>query len=148
MKVLIGATIVLASASCATAQGRPESEDALIARARGIHERVITLDTHVDIQPTTFSANQPNYVNGGLVNPGQQVDLPRMEQGGLDAVFFSIYQGQQQDFTPEGYKRAFDQAMAKVEAIRRMTTELAPNRIALATTAAEVRRIAANARSR
>jgi membrane dipeptidase len=146
MKVLIGATIVLASASCATAQGRPESEDALIARARGIHERVITLDTHVDIQPTTFSANQPNYVNGGLVNPGQQVDLPRMEQGGLDAVFFSIYQGQQQDFTPEGYKRAFDQAMAKVEAIRRMTTELAPNRIALATTAAEVRRIAASGR--
>src|SRR5688572_23737466 len=36
--------------------------------------------------------------------------------------------------------------MAKVEAIRRMTTQLAPDRIGLATTAAEVRRIAASGR--
>jgi membrane dipeptidase len=146
MRVLIGAMLALSTAACASAQGSPQSEDALIARARGIHERVMTLDTHVDIQPTTFSANQPNYVNGGLVNPNQQVDLPKMEQGGLDAVFFSIYQGQQQNFTPEGYQSAFNTAMAKVEAIRRMTTQLAPNRIGLATTAAEVRRIAASGR--
>ena len=145
MRVLIGAIVALSTAACASAQGRP-SDDALVARARGIHERVMTLDTHVDISPTTFSANQPNYVNGGLVNPNQQVDLPKMEQGGLDAVFFSIYQGQQQNFTPEGYQNAFTTAMAKVEAIRRMTTQLAPDRIGLATTAAEVRRIAASGR--
>ena len=122
MRVLISALLALSTAACASAQGNPQSDDALIARARGIHDRVMTLDTHVDIQPTTFSANQPNYVNGGLVNPNQQVDLPKMEQGGLDAVFFSIYQGQQQNFTPEGYQSAFNTAMAKVEAIRRMTT--------------------------
>lgn len=145
MRVVVAVLVALGMAGCASAP-RVESEDALLARARGIHDRVMTLDTHVDFQPTQFSANQPNYVNDSLVNPNQQVDLPRMERGGLDAVFFSIYQGQQQDFTAAGYKRAYDVAMAKVEAIHRMTTTLAPDRIGLATTAAEVRRIAASGR--
>jgi membrane dipeptidase len=145
VRVVIAALLAIATSACASAP-RTESGDALIARARGIHDRVLTLDTHVDIQPTAFAADQPNYVNGNLANPNQQVDLPRMERGGLDAVFFSIYQGQQQDFTPAGYQRAYDVAAAKVEAIRRMTTTLAPRRIGLATTAAEVRRIAASGR--
>ena len=144
MRFVIAALLALSTA-CASAP-RTESGDALIARARGIHDRVITMDTHVDIQPAAFTAGQPNYVDGNLANPNQQVDLPRMERGGLDAVFFSIYQGQQQDFTPAAYQRAYDVAMAKVEAIRRMTTTLAPQRIGLATTAAEVRRIAASGR--
>lgn len=143
MRVVISALLVIGTVACASAP-RTDSEDALIAKARGIHDRVITMDTHVDIQPTAFVADQPNYVNGRL--PNQQVDLPRMERGGLDAVFFSIYQGQQQDFTPAGYQRAHDLAMAKVEAIRRMTTTMAPDRIGLATTAADVRRIAASGR--
>jgi membrane dipeptidase len=145
VKVAIAVLLAIGTVACASAP-RTDSEAALMARARGIHDRVLTLDTHVDFQPTEFGANQPNYVNGGLADSNQQVDLPRMERGGLDAVFFSIYQGQQQDFTPAGYQRAHDVAMAKVEAIRRMTTTLAPDRIGLATTAADVRRIAASGR--
>lgn len=145
MRVVLAAVFALGTVACASAP-RTDSEESLIARARGIHDRVLTLDTHVDIQPAAFTADQPNYVNGGLANPAQQVDLPRMERGGLDAVFFSIYQGQQQDFTPAAYQRAHDVAMAKVDAIRRMTSTLAPDRIGLATTAAGVRRIAASGR--
>jgi microsomal dipeptidase-like Zn-dependent dipeptidase len=141
---VLTAFVVLASAGCASFP-RVESEEALVARARAIHDRVITMDTHVDIQPGQFAADQPVYVTG-VASPNQQVDLPRMERGGLDAVFFSIYQGQQQDFTPAGYQRAHDVAMAKVDAVRRMTTTLAPNRIGLAVTAADVRRIAAGGR--
>jgi membrane dipeptidase len=67
-----------------------------------------------------------------------------MERGGLDAVWFSLYQGQPQGpHTREGMEAAHATAMAKVEAIQRLTTELAPTRIALARTAADVRRIAA-----
>ena len=145
MKVAVAMLVVMGTAACASAP-RAESQEALVARARAIHDRVLTMDTHVDIQPAAFTEAQPNYVSGGLANPNQQVDLPRMERGGLDAVFFSIYQGQQQDFTPEGYRRAYDVAMAKVEAVRRMTTTLAPGRIGLATTAADVRRVAASGR--
>jgi membrane dipeptidase len=114
------------------------ADEALVAKAREIHQRVITLDTHVDIDPAHFTAAPPNYVTGGI---GTQVDLPQMRAGGLDAAFFSIYQGQQQDFTPEGYRRAHAVAMAKVEAVRRLTGELAPDRIGLALTAADVRRL-------
>ncbi len=35
---------------------RAQQDDAaLVAKARGIHERVITLDTHNDISPTNFT---------------------------------------------------------------------------------------------
>ncbi|MQA91032.1 MAG: membrane dipeptidase [Gemmatimonas sp.] len=125
-----------AAASCTVAQ---TDDPALVAQAREIHDRVTTLDTHVDINPDNFLVDQPNYVNGLET----QVDLPKMEEGGLDAAFFSIFQGQQDDFTPEGYQQAHDLAVAKVEAIHRLTSELAPDRIGLALTAADVPRLQA-----
>ncbi len=117
-------------------------EEDVEALAREIHDRVITLDTHVDFNPDNFLPGQANYVTGVET----QVDLPKMEEGGLDAAFFSIYQGQQQDFTEAGYAAAHDIAMAKVEAIHRLTSEMAPERIGLARTAEEVREIAASGR--
>lgn len=128
--------------ACATAR-RVEDEAALVARARAIHDRVITLDTHVDINPNSFQPGERNYATG----LNTQVDLPKARQGGLDAIFFSIFQGQQQDFTPAGYGRAHATAVAKVEAVKRLTTELAADQIALALTAAEVRRIAAEGKT-
>jgi membrane dipeptidase len=116
---------------------------ALLERARAIHGRVLTLDTHVDIDPAHFQAGGANYVSGVASN---QVDLPKMEQGGLDAAFFSIYQGQEPDFTAEGYRRAHDTAMAKIEAVYRLTSDLAPARIGLARTVADMRRLQAEGR--
>ena len=51
-----------------------ESEEELVARARGIHERVITLDTHDDISPANFTVER-NYT----MDLGNQVNLPKME---------------------------------------------------------------------
>jgi membrane dipeptidase len=138
-RVLAALLLAAPLAGCAAAAS-VETAEQLTARARAIHDRVITMDTHVDINPGNFQPGQDNYVTG---LERTQVDLPKMEEGGLDAVWFSIYQGQQQDFTPAGYARAHGTAMAKIEAIHRLTTELAPDRIELATTAADVRRIAA-----
>lgn len=137
------ATIVAATSlsGCAAAPALTHAQQ--LERAREIHDRVITMDTHVDISPNNFMAGQANYVTG-LENT--QVDLPKMERGGLDAVWFSIYQGQRDDFTAEGYASAYETAMSKVEAIRRLTSELAPDRIGLAMTAADVRRIASEGR--
>ena len=114
--------------------------DELVTRAKKIHERVITLDTHVDISPDNFTP-QTNY----LTAPDTQVDLPRMEAGGLDAAFFIVYVGQG-PLTEEGYAAAYKAAMEKFDAIHWMTEQLAPERIALALTAEEVRDIASSGR--
>jgi membrane dipeptidase len=137
------AVLLLALPTAAAAQVPPAvADDAeLMTRARAIHERVIALDTHNDISPANFSLDR-NYTQ----RLDTQVNLPKMEAGGLDASFFIVYVGQRDDFTPEGYRRAYDAAIEKFRAIHRLTDTIAPERIALALTAADVRRIAASGR--
>ena len=113
-------------------------DPALVARARAIHDRVITLDTHVDISPANFQLGKPNYKD----RLPSQVNIPKMEDGGLDAAFLIVYVGQNPSFSPEAYARARQQAIEKFEAIHRLTKEIAPDRVALALTPDDVRRIA------
>ena len=127
---------LLLAAPIAGAQD-PAVDPGLLAKAKAIHKRVIKIDTHVDISPAAFRDTTPNYVTG----MGSQVDLPKMEDGGMDAIFFSIFVGQQQDFTPQGYKRAYDGDVEKFEAIHHLAEKLAPDRIQIALTAADVRRL-------
>lgn len=133
---------LLAAATLALPARAQEAADAaLVARARAIHERVITLDTHVDISPSNFTAER-NYTQ----RLSTQVNLPNMVDGGLDAAFLIVYVGQRDDFTPEGYQRAYDSAIEKFDAIHRLTREIAPDRIGLALTPDDVRTIAASGR--
>jgi membrane dipeptidase len=124
---------------------RPQEDAALISRARAIHETVIALDTHVDINLQDFTAER-NYTQ----RLDTQVDLPKMIAGGLDAAFLIVYVGQANPettpdaFEPSGYDRAYRTAIEKFDAIRRLTTGIAPDRIELARTAADVRRIHAS----
>ena len=112
------------------------ADAALLAKARAIHERVITLDTHDDINPDNFT-RQKNYTQ----RLDTQVNLPKMVEGGLDASFFIVYVGQG-PLTPDGYDSAYKQAVAKFDAIHHLTKEIAPGQIELALTAADVTRIA------
>ena len=113
-------------------------DSALVARARAIHARVITLDTHVDINPGQFTDKHPNYTD----RLASQVNLPKMQEGGMDAVFFSIFVGQG-PLTDEGYARAHAADMEKFAAVHRLAEQLAPEQIEIAYTAADVPRIAA-----
>ncbi|MEW5984868.1 MAG: membrane dipeptidase [Acidobacteriota bacterium] len=119
------------------AAGPAAADPALVARAKAIHERAITLDTHNDINTNYFTPDC-NYTMR-LTN---QVNLPKMSDGGLDVSFMIVYVGQG-PLTPEGYDNAYRQAIAKFEAIHRLTEEIAPDRIALALTPADVRRLVA-----
>jgi len=120
-----------------------QGEQDLTARARAIHERVITLDTHNDIDPENFTRGC-NYTMR-LTN---QVNLPKMKEGGLDVSFMIVYVGQSNPpqvadaFQPPGYDRAYKAAVAKFDAVHHLTEEIAPNDIELALTAADVTRIA------
>jgi len=115
-----------------------DDEAVLVARTRGIHERVITLDTHNDIDPSNFTTER-NYTR----DLGNQVNLPKMEAGGLDVSWMIVYVGQG-EITDEGFENAHAQAIEKFEAIHRLTEEIAPDRIELALTSDDVRRISAS----
>src|SRR3954463_4124877 len=121
----------------------PQTEQDLVARARGIHERVITLDTHNDIDPENFT-RECNYTMR-LTN---QVNLPKMKEGGLDVSFMIVYVGQQNPplvadaLQPAGYDRAYQAAIAKFNAVHHLTEDIAPDQIELAVSAADVTRIA------
>lgn len=110
-------------------------EAALIARAKKIHAEVITLDTHNDINTSNFT-DKVNYTQE-LPN---QVNIPKMRQGGLDVSWMIVYTGQG-ELTEEGYKRAYDNAIDKFDAIHRLTEKIAPGQIELALTSKDVRRI-------
>ena len=118
--------------------------DAMVAKARAIHERVMTLDTHNDINPANFTAER-NYTQ----ELSTQVNLPKMIKGGLDASFFVVYVGQDRGddaFTAAGYDRAYKQAIAKFDAIHRLCEQIAPDRIGLALTSEDARKIYASGR--
>src|SRR5687767_10727268 len=138
LTLLAAAVFVSLSASpLAQAPGSATPADAaLIQKARAIHDRVITLDTHADINPDNFT-RQTNYTQ----RLETQVNLPKMVEGGLDAAFFIVYVGQG-PLTAEGYASAYKQAVAKFDAIHHLTKEIAPGQIELALTAADVARIA------
>ena len=138
MTMLRAALLTLALPATALAQG---ADPALVAKARAIHDRVITLDTHVDIDPGEFAGKARNYTE----RLDSQVNLPKMQAGGLDAAFFIVYVGQG-PLTAEGYAKAYAQAVEKFDAIQRLTKEIAPDRIGLALTADDVRAIAKSGR--
>ena len=103
--------------------------------ARQIHKAVITIDTHDDINVKNFT-DSINYTQ----DLDTQVNLPKMEKGGMDVAWFIVYTGQD-SLTPLGYARASENAMAKFEAIHRLCEDLAPDQIELALTSDDVRRI-------
>jgi membrane dipeptidase len=109
-------------------------------RARIIHDRVITLDTHVDINPADFTLER-NYTR----DLPTRVTLPKMVSGGLDAAFFVVYT-EQGPLTAEGYATAYQQAIAKFDAIHRLTKAIAPDTTGLALKAADVPRLVATGR--
>ena len=123
----------------APAVAAPLDDPALEAKARAIHERVMTLDTHVDI-PLDYATHTAD--PGGFTE--LQNDLPKMRAGGLDAAFFIVYTPQG-PMTGEGYAKAREIAFTRLAAIHRFVNAY-PDEIGLARTAKDARRIAKSGR--
>jgi len=101
-------------------------------RARSIHDRAIVVDTHDD---TTQRLIFDKGFDLGARNKDGNVDIPRMREGGLDAIFFSIWVTGDV-IGPIAVKRAMDQIDAVRQAARTHSD------LMLATTAADIRRAA------
>jgi len=124
--LVAGAALCAVAGALVTAKPKP---DEIAVRARRLHFSAIVVDTHDD---TT-----QRFLDGDFDlmprNSAGSIDIPRMKEGGLDAIFFSIWIPSKIT-GPEAIKHALDQ----IDAVRRHVAKH-PKEITLATTAAEVR---------
>lgn len=136
---LLAGMALLASA-CATGPGADSSLPgaALVgADVAAIHQSFMVLDTHLDtpaslVRPKPFDIMARHDVE----RDGSQVDVPRMNEGGLDGGFWVIFTPQGA-VTPDAYKRVRDTALLRALAIHKMASAY-PDTFGMATTADEV----------
>ena len=126
--------------SCSQKQVVNQDEEDLTAKAREIHDRVLTVDTHCD---TPMVIVRGDWDIGERHESGQRgsgkIDLPRMAEGGLDAEFFAVFVGQGQR-TPEGYAIAKERATLLLDAIHKMCKDY-PHLVELALTPEDAYRL-------
>ena len=105
------------------------SGDDVTTRARALHFSSIVVDTHDDTTQRFLDGK----FNLGQRAPDGSVDIPRMKEGGLGAIFFSIWVSSKIT-GPEAVKQARHQIDSVREQVRKNEKEMM-----LATTAAEIR---------
>ncbi|CCH55793.1 Membrane dipeptidase [Fibrisoma limi BUZ 3] len=118
---------------------RPVQDDPLLQKARQIHQRVLTLDTHAD---APIMMQKPGFDVGvahDTKRDQSQIDFPRMKQGRMDAMFFAVYTSQGPR-TPEGHANAKASALRQFELIHEAVKKHA-DQAELATTPADAYRI-------
>ncbi len=118
------------------------AEQEIVDRAKSIHEEALTLDSHVDIPGTRYATEA---IDPGIDNPKLKCDLVKMNKGDVDGVFLAAYVRQRKR-DAEGYKNAYESAIGKLKAIRRLTEKMYPERCELATSPEDVERIAKTGR--
>jgi len=116
---LLGATAMIVSTAA----------DSVSDQAKKLHFSSIVIDTHDD---TTQRLLDPNFDLGARHSDGN-IDIPRMRDGGLSAIFFSIWISGK-ILGPEAVKEALDQIDAVRETVRKH-----PNDLVLAVSADDVR---------
>jgi membrane dipeptidase len=105
------------------------ARDAVSETASKLHFSAILIDTHDDTAQRLLDRD----FDLGVRHSDGSVDIPRMREGGMNAIFFSIWISGKIS-GPEAVKRALEQIDAVRGQVRRH-----PNDLVLATTAAEIR---------
>src|SRR2546429_9288941 len=119
--------VAIFASGCLMAMGA--AADSVSEKAKKLTHSAIVVDTHDD---TTQRLLDPKFDLGVRHSDGS-IDIPRMKEGGLDGIFFSIWMSGKVT-GPEAVKRA----TAQIDAVREQVRKH-PNEMVLATTAAEVR---------
>ena len=104
--------------------------DEISERAHKLHFSSIVLDTHDDTTQRFFSKDY----DLGKRNPKGHVDIPRMREGGMNGIFFSIWIDGR-IMGPPAVQKALDQIDAVRENVRKYSNDMV-----LARTAEDVRR--------
>jgi membrane dipeptidase len=107
------------------------SADSISEQARRLHFSSIVVDTHDDTTQRFFT----NDFDLGKRNATGHIDIPRMRDGGLNAIFFSIWIDGR-TMGPPAVQQALDQIDAVQQNVRKYSKDLG-----FARTAADVRRV-------
>jgi membrane dipeptidase len=130
MRRILALLCVLVCACAGALVVRSTNGDEIADRARKLHFSSIVLDTHDDTtQRLLFSKT----FDLGKRNPDGHVDIPRMREGGMNAIFFSIWVDGR-TLGPPAVQKALDQIDAVHENVKKYSNDLVFCR-----TAAEVR---------
>lgn len=70
------------------------TEEDVVAEAKRIHDKVLTIDSHMDTPLWMTREGFDIGTDNSEAARGSKVDLARMEEGGLDAAFFAVFVGQ------------------------------------------------------
>tara|TARA_B100000963_G_scaffold341822_1_gene341959 strand:+ start:588 stop:1652 length:1065 start_codon:yes stop_codon:yes gene_type:complete len=107
----------------------------LISSCNESPNKIITIDTHIDINVLNFT-DSLNYT----MNTDTQFNLPNMMEGDLDVAWLVVYTAQG-ELNEEGYEAAYENAVSKFDAIDRLVNKYAPDQVELALNSDDVRRI-------
>src|SRR6201997_145533 len=87
MRRIVAVCCLVVCAGAGTLLVRGSSADAIADRAHKLHFSSVVLDTHDDTTQRFFTKG----FDLGKRNPDGHVDIPRMREGGMNAIFFSIW---------------------------------------------------------
>jgi membrane dipeptidase len=97
----------------------PANGDDIAERARKLHFSTIVLDTHDDTTQRFFTKD----FDIAKRNASGSIDIPRMREGGMDAIFFSIWIDGR-TMGPPAVQKALDQIDAVHEAVRKNSKDM------------------------
>lgn len=86
-------------------------------KARLIHEKVLTVDSHTDTPWALLQGGFDLDERHDYAKDKSRVDFPRMKEGGLDAVFMAAFIGQRKR-DEEGNERAKSVVVSTIDSIR------------------------------
>ena len=93
--------------------------DDIAERAKKLHFSSIVLDTHDDTTQRFFSKD----FDLGKRNPDGHIDIPRMKEGGMNAIFFSIWIDGR-TMGPPAIQKALDQIDAVQQNVKKYSNDL------------------------
>jgi len=129
-KIILGLSTALLLTACIPNEPPPDNS------GLPLHERILTLDTHIDIPLTYMKEIDPKW------ETDLQVDIPKLDAGHLDAGFWIVYTPQG-DLTAEGYAAGLKIAETRYRAIQDFVIAY-PEKVRSAQRADDVRSIVKN----
>ena len=136
---LAGLSLILV-VSCTSGQQEGDASNPVAdGDAASLHAGLLTLDTHLDT-PALFHSDEYDFSHhGSFAEDGTNVDLPRLQEGGLDGGFWVIYT-RPGPLNAEAYQLARSSALLRQMAIREMAAKYADS-VELAFVADDAQRI-------
>ena len=144
MKIAITSVLALALVACSQQKAPAPAEPEAVAApktAAEIHDEMLVLDTHLDTPANFSKADFDIMADNPSVLGSVQVDLPKMNRGGLDGGFWVTFTPQG-PMDPASYEAAKQAALTRNQEIHDMVAAH-PESFELAYTSKDAARIAA-----